>query len=195
MLVIRCFACLCLIIVQLVEFVPVLAGLDPRPEIHVTLHLKESDGELTLDVPSVVPKAWVESAQEMLAGALGSDVPDRQLGTQFSERDGKEFIRLKLEFESIAAMRMRLPVSSCPVSWVTSRFLASLIRSTSRLSSRPWRRIMNCKQRSVEKAPRFGDHCFAFTIMLNCQEPSSSTMGWTQGRICLLGSCRRIGSW
>jgi len=104
MLVTRCFACLCLIIVQLVEFLPVLTGLDPRPEIHVTVRLKENDGELTLDVPSVVPKAWIESAQETLAGALGSDIPDRPLGTEFLERNGKEFIRLTLEFESIAAM-------------------------------------------------------------------------------------------
>ena len=96
------------VIALLALLVPTSAALDLRPEIHITLEMQESRGALLLEVPSIVPEDWIESAKDSLSEALGVDLSDLDLKLRYTERNGKKFHAFSFQFESVAEMENAL---------------------------------------------------------------------------------------
>lgn len=96
------------VIALLALLVPTSAAIDLRPEIHITLEMQESRGALLLEVQSIVPEKWIDSAADSLSEALGPDLPALELNLRFTERNGKKFHAFSFQFDSIAEMKNAL---------------------------------------------------------------------------------------
>jgi len=84
-------------------------GIDLKPDVHLTLHLEEEIGALILEVPSVLPRSWIEKFKESVSDNLGV-----QLDIVTTQRESKDFLAFTIEFESLSAMQGTLTRALLP---------------------------------------------------------------------------------